>query len=152
MCNKNQAFPDPASNVERWSAHSQMAVLVVDDDESIRNMVGCALAIIGFKVVKAANGMQAFECLLENPVDLVITDLQMPVMDGLALTHRVNRHCPQTPVVIVTGRGWLDENETHNELSVFAVLQKPFRLDKLQNVALQAVRTRLHEYVGETAH
>jgi len=115
-------------------------------------MIGCALSLIGFNVVQAANGMQAYERLLKNSVDLVITDLQMPIMDGLALTQRVNCHSPRTPVVIVTGHGWLDEDEANSGLSVFAVVRKPFRLDKLQNVALQAVGARLGEPVEETAH
>jgi DNA-binding NtrC family response regulator len=139
MKNKSQAISAAASNARRWSAQTQMCVLVVDDNESIRDMLGSALSLVGFKVVKAVNGMQAYEIFLSTPVDLVITDVQMPVMDGLALTHRINRDSPQTPVVIVTGHGWLNDESAGTPISVFAVLNKPFRLNKLQRIALKAV-------------
>lgn len=146
MNDNNQAIPAAVSNIGRWSGEAEMCALVVDDDESIREMVGSALSLVGFKVKKAANGMQAYESLLKNPVDLVITDLQMPVMDGLDLTQRINHHSPRTPVVIITGGGLLNGKENGGELSVFAVLRKPFRLDKIQHIALQAVNGRQDRY------
>ena len=139
MKNNNQAIPAIISNTRRWSAQTQLCALVVDDNEPILDMFATALSMIGFKVIKAVDGMKAYEYFLNNPVDLVVTDVQMPVMDGLALTQRINCHSPQTPVVIVTGHGCINKDEKHTELSVFAVLHKPFRLNALQNIALKAV-------------
>jgi DNA-binding NtrC family response regulator len=149
MSNNNQGVSSALSNARRGSAQAQRCVLVVDDNSSILDMLGSALSLIGFQVVKAADGKQAYESFLNHSVDLVITDVQMPVMDGLALTERINRHSPHIPVVIVTGHGWLPDEDCDTQLSVFAVLNKPFRLDKLQHIALKAVDQRL-ERVGES--
>jgi DNA-binding NtrC family response regulator len=139
MKNNSQAIPAATSNTRDWQTHTEMCALVVDDNESIADMFAAALRMIGFSVLKAGNGMQAYECFLSHPVDLVITDVQMPLMDGLTLTQRINCHSPQTPVVIVTGHGFAKKDQNPAELSIFAVLHKPFRLSALQHIALQAV-------------
>ena len=96
-------------------------VLVVDDEESIRRLVSRALGGAGFTVLEAENGASALR-IIERPaapVHLVVSDIHMPVMDGLAFAQEVRRQRPTLPLLFITGReppGLLGE-----------VLLKPFR-------------------------
>ncbi|MCH2178383.1 MAG: response regulator [Mariniblastus sp.] len=83
-----------------------LKILIVDDSEIDRLLMeGLLKRSIGFDVYWAENGLQALERLEEWNVDLVVTDLQMPVMDGLELVQRVRQAYPQLPVILTTGVG-----------------------------------------------
>ncbi len=82
-------------------------ILVVDDSPLTRELMSSLLEAVGYEIVSAADGLEAYERLSREAVDLVVTDLEMPNMDGLELTRRVKTHptLRRTPVVIVTTRG-----------------------------------------------
>lgn len=80
-------------------------VLVVDDSTVERLRAGALLERRGIQVVQAANGREALEALTQSPPDLVVTDLQMPEMDGLELVERVRTTYPALPVVLMTAHG-----------------------------------------------
>lgn len=79
-------------------------ILIVDDSESIRELVGNALEESGFTVYTAINGQDAYEKLKTIEVDLVITDLNMPVMDGIGLVEAIRKdpHKQYLPILILT--------------------------------------------------
>jgi CheY-like chemotaxis protein len=82
-------------------------ILVVEDDDTTRELVRMTLERHGYKVVEAENGIEGFDTLVREPVDLVITDINMPAADGAHLVRRV-RGTPEmahTPILIVTGYG-----------------------------------------------
>ncbi len=84
---------------------SHLSVLVVDDDVLVREVTAWMLADAGHTVHEAADGIAALEFLMrEGPVDLVIADINMPGMDGLALTDEVKARWPELPVLLVSGR------------------------------------------------
>ena len=84
---------------------SHLSVLVVDDDVLVREVTAWMLADAGHTVHEAADGVAAFEFLMrEGPVDLIIADINMPGMDGLALTDQVKARWPELPVLLVSGR------------------------------------------------
>ncbi len=84
---------------------SHFTVLVADDDIFVREVTAWMLADAGHTVHEAADGIAAFDFLVrQGPVDLVIADINMPGMDGLALTNEVKARWPELPVLLVSGR------------------------------------------------
>ena len=83
-----------------------LKILIVDDSEVDRLLMdGLLKQSIGFEVIWAENGRMALERIEEWKVDLVVTDLQMPEMDGLELVQQVRQIYPQLPVILTTGVG-----------------------------------------------
>jgi two-component system chemotaxis response regulator CheY len=103
----------------------QATVLVVDDEESLRRVVARALTGVGFGVLEADNGASALRLLAAGDagVHLVISDIHMPVMDGLAFARELRMRQPSLPILFITGR---ESPELVGE-----VLRKPFMPDDL---------------------
>ena len=121
-------------------------VLVVDDDAAVRRAVCRMLRTSGYAVLEAAHGGEAWAILDEvrPPVDLVLTDLYMPQMGGLALAARIAAARPALPVLFMTGSadglaGFAVAAGGSSAARRRAVLRKPFTPDEL----LWAVRTAL---------
>jgi CheY-like chemotaxis protein len=107
-------------------------VLVVDDDPTVRFALGEALADRrrGVKVATAANGLEAVAVLEAEPVDLVLTDLRMPDMDGFELLAHLRRHFPALPVIVMTALGG---SETAARLDgAMECFTKPFNVPALK--------------------
>ena len=109
-------------------------VLVVDDSPTVRKFVSVSLSMQGFNVVTACDGMDALEKLPQKKFDLMITDLNMPNMDGFELIKamRENPEYAQLPVVILTSLGDEANKEQGARLGVGSYLVKPFSLEKIQ--------------------
>ncbi len=116
-------------------------VLVVDDNDDVRQLVAKALELIGCDVIEAQHGLAAYERFCLHGADLVVSDIEMPVLDGYGLVEMLNRISPQTPIVMITGHSShaLEEDPVLSCASVRAVLYKPFPLKKLQQVAQAAM-------------
>ncbi len=111
-------------------------VLTVDDSRTMRDMVTFTLKGAGYEVVEAADGQQALTVIAAHKVDLVITDLNMPVMDGLTLIRRL-RAAPAhrtLPILMLTTES--DESKKSEGRSAGATgwIVKPFNPDKLISV------------------
>lgn len=104
-------------------------VLVVDDSISIRQIVGMVLKSIGYQVIEAENGQVALNKLAENPVNLIISDVNMPVMDGLTfVSHaKATESCKFTPVLMLTTESNDEMKARAKEMGVRAWLVKPFQ-------------------------
>ncbi|MCK5350367.1 MAG: response regulator, partial [Desulfobacula sp.] len=83
----------------------QVSILIVDDEEDIRDVLEIALKDIGYTVFLAENGKKAFELFKLKRPDIVITDIKMPVMDGIELLRQIKRESPETEVLMITGHG-----------------------------------------------
>jgi len=106
-------------------------ILIVDDEEMTRDVLAQALNIMGFNSISAENGVVAFELVKKNKLDLVITDIHMPRMNGLELLREVKAYDPDLPVILITG---FDAEETRlaaKEHEASALITKPFRLNQL---------------------
>jgi CheY-like chemotaxis protein len=79
-------------------------ILVIDDDAAICVVLRIALEYKGYEVVEAHNGFEGLQCYEAAPVDLVITDLQMPEMDGLQMLSELRRRSPKVKVIAISGR------------------------------------------------
>jgi CheY-like chemotaxis protein len=100
--------------------------LVVDDEPSVRKFIMAVLQTEGFQTIEAENGVQALELMrkLDTPVDLLVSDIQMPKMDGLTLACSLRAEFPAIPVILVSSYAET-EQAIHTELNVEFV-QKPF--------------------------
>jgi DNA-binding NtrC family response regulator len=105
--------------------------LVVEDDELGRECVAESLAEIGVETRTAKNGRQAIELLGKEDVDVILSDLRMPDVDGLALLRHVKQHVPATPFVLMTAFGTLDFAIQAMRDGAEDILLKPFDPDQL---------------------
>ena len=78
-------------------------ILLVDDEEGYRELVARMLAKAGYEVVQAADGIEALSLLEKSKIDLVISDILMPVLNGYALVARLRAKWPDMPVILTTG-------------------------------------------------
>jgi CheY-like chemotaxis protein len=113
-----------------------LLVLVVDDVESVRRLIRRVLEHAGHRVLEASDGVEALACLAENPaVELVLTDLRMPNMDGWELATRLSGRSPRLPVLFMSGF------DQHLASATVAgpVLPKPFTPEQLDQLIRQVL-------------
>lgn len=114
-------------------------ILIVDDDPDILTVIQRLLETDGHKGVTAESGLKALELIMRDTFDLVISDLRMPSMDGIALLREIKTRKPHLPVILVTAYA---SNETANEslkLGAAAYLFKPFKVKDLLDAVEQAI-------------
>lgn len=113
-------------------------ILVVDDEPDFRTALAFTFKKMGYQVVTASNGREAYNMISENPVDVVISDIQMPDGNGVELLDRTRAERPETPIILlVTGFADLSTEEAHNK-GAEALFSKP-----LDRKSLQETITRL---------
>jgi CheY-like chemotaxis protein len=115
-------------------------LLVVDDEPVIARVVSEQLRRLGYRVTSVSDPEEALELIAEDPddFDLLLTDLQMPRMDGVELAARAARLRPQLPVVLSTGNRWSVPASTARAAGIREIVDKPFRLEELAH-ALRTV-------------
>jgi CheY-like chemotaxis protein len=117
--------------------------VVVDDEELNRNVVSRMLSVLGYECYTAQNGEQGAEAVKEHNPDLVVTDLMMPVKDGIYVVEQAKAYNPDIPVIIASGQDLQAEDSRQEkikqaeEAGVY-FLQKPFGFSDLQK-AIEAV-------------
>jgi len=117
-------------------------VLVVDDEPSIRKVLAAQLRKDGHEVHTADDGDDAVSRLSEADVDVVITDLRMPGMDGMGLLRWIQDTQPNLPVVVLTAHGSIDTAVDALKRGAFDFLTKPFDQAELASVVNKALQTR----------
>lgn len=115
-------------------------VLVVDDDPVVGTSYNRVLSNKGYAVITAHDAAEALEQLRREEVDLVVTDIKMPGMDGLQLAEAVKARRPWTPVVIVTGYGTQADEARARAAGVSAFLHKPLSPEMIEGSAADALR------------
>lgn len=109
-------------------------ILVVDDEENARLGLSKLLMREGFVVDLAGNGMDALELLRRHRVNLVISDINMPDMNGIAFLREISRRFPSTNVIMITAYGGVESYLEAMNLGALEYLHKPVRLDELRSV------------------
>jgi two-component system response regulator FlrC len=118
-------------------------ILVADDEPGLREFIADALELDEHDVVTAPDGKAAAKLLDEKGFELVITDLKMPGMDGLALLRKVKAEQPETEVIVMTAHGTVDNAVEAMKLGAFEYLQKPLSgPDELRLLVGRAVEHR----------
>lgn len=111
---------------------------VCDDEPHIVLAVSLKFSKAGFRVTSDNNGQSAWESILRDPPQLLITDLQMPLLDGLGLIKKIRAHAElkDIPVILLTAKGFeLDEAELQDEYGVQHIISKPFSPRELVAIA-----------------
>jgi two-component system response regulator AtoC len=108
-----------------------LSVLVIDDDESLRDAIVINLELAGYSVRPMADGLTALEILKENPYTIVLCDLRMPKIDGLEFTRRCKEISPDTAVVIMTGFGNTELAVEALRAGAYDYMSKPFEPEEL---------------------
>ncbi len=113
-------------------------VLIVDDEESIRDVLQQILSRSGYHAEIAAGGHEGIRMFDTTPLDLVITDIKMPGIDGYGVARHIrNSHRPSTPIIGISGTPWLLEGDEFDW-----VIPKPF--------GLQALLDAVENLIGHT--
>jgi len=119
-------------------------VLIVDDEESMRLLVARAVAMDGHDIATAADGTEALEILAnaDSAFELVLTDIQMPVMDGIALALTAARDFPDLTILLMTG--YAEQRERASGLNAIAhdVISKPFSVADIRTAVADALASR----------
>ncbi|MCG8619778.1 MAG: response regulator [Desulfobacterales bacterium] len=117
-------------------------ILIVDDEEIIVRLLSMSLRSDGYEVVSAHNGKEALEVLKKEAPDIVVTDIKMPVMDGLELLKRIKKIEPDKEVIIVTGHGDIDSTIVALQHGASDFINKPVR-DEALAIALDRAKTKI---------
>jgi two-component system cell cycle response regulator CpdR len=119
-------------------------VLIADDEESMRTLVARAIAMDGHQIVTAHDGAEALEILIreDGAFDLLLTDIQMPVMDGIALALSAARDFPDLTILLMTG--FADQRERASNLNalVHDVVTKPFSVADIRTAVADALAAK----------
>ncbi len=122
-------------------------ILIVDDEESTRELFAELLQRWGYEVDETADGHGALKIAAETHPDVIISDLVMPKLDGLALVRALREEQPDTPVVIITGKGTIDAAVEAVREGVFDFVEKPLDPARLKVILQRALEKKqtLHE-------
>lgn len=121
-------------NAEVTLGEAIKRILVVDDEENTRIGLTKLLIQEGFEVESAADGNEALDYLGQKKVSLVISDINMPEMNGMAFLRELSRKYPSTNVIMITAYGGVESYLEAMNLGAYEYLHKPVRLDELRSV------------------
>lgn len=117
-------------------------ILIAEDDDAVREFVARALALQGHEVTAVMDGGKALEALAAAPYDLLLTDIVMPGMDGIALALKVAKNHPALPVLLMTGYA-AERQRAHNlDALICRVLLKPFTLKEVCGAVAEVLADR----------
>ena len=117
-------------------------ILIAEDDTAVREFASRALVNAGHEVVAAADGLQALEALENNEFDLLLSDIVMPELDGIALALKVSRGWPDLPVLLMTGHA-AERQRAHNlDALIHDVISNPFTLQQICDAAEKVLDSR----------
>jgi two-component system, OmpR family, phosphate regulon sensor histidine kinase PhoR len=123
-----------------------ITILVADDERAIREGCHRVLTAGGYKVLAAENGQTALEILSQNPVDILLLDLKMPVMGGEEVLEIVRKQYAHIPIIIITGHGTVDTAVACMKKGAYDFITKPFQVDPfLLVIGRAAEKSRLEE-------
>ncbi|MGD9839956.1 MAG: response regulator [Afipia sp.] len=119
-------------------------ILIADDEESMRLLVARAIAMDGHDIVTAEDGAEALDILTRDngAFDLLLTDIKMPVMDGIALALAAARDFPQVIILLMTGFADQRERASGLDAIVHDVITKPFAVADIRTAVADALASR----------
>src|ERR1700730_10598335 len=117
-------------------------VLIVDDEPNLRKILSAQLTRDGYDVLTAEDGEQGLQVLRDHHIDLVVTDLKMPKIDGMTLLKKALEEEPELPVVLITAHGTIDTAVEALKRGAFDFVTKPFDKDEVRQIVAKALKTR----------
>lgn len=117
-----------------------MRVLLVEDEPALRMTMAANLELEGLEIVEAEDGEQAIELVSTQPFDLVLSDVRMPRLSGIAMYQRLKTLAPELPVILMTAFALEDQLRQAVRQGVYTVLSKPFDVERVMPVLTRASR------------
>lgn len=120
---------------------SKKAILIVEDEPAPRELLVASLETVGYITYWAEDGIKALELLNAHDIDLIVSDIHMPNMDGLELLKRVRTNGDETPIIFVTGLDPNDVRHTIERYKATDLIAKPYRF--------MILKKAMDKYLGE---
>jgi len=117
-------------------------ILLVDDEENTRIALSRLLTREGYIVDTVANGFEALNHLREHDVNLIVTDINMPEMDGIEFLRELNRSFPESNVIMITAYGGVESYIEAINLGAFEYINKPVKIEELKSVLERVLSTK----------
>ena len=117
-------------------------ILVVDDEENTRIGLERALKQLGYTVILAGNGKEALPILKKQKIDLLLTDLKMPQMDGMTLMSETKKVSPDTTILIITAYGTVESAVNAMKSGAYDYISKPINLDEIEITIQRALTSK----------
>jgi DNA-binding NtrC family response regulator len=133
---------------------AERRLLVVDDDKNVRFVLSQALRALSthYEILSASDAHEALNLLEQQAFDLVITDINLPGINGVDLTEKLLTESPNTAVIWITAYGCHRMARKRAYTRVFICLEKPISIDEIREAALKALRERDRTVFGRTRH
>ncbi|ARN72824.1 sigma-54-dependent transcriptional regulator [Oceanicoccus sagamiensis] len=119
---------------------SKNSVLIIDDEPDIRELLELTLARMGLETDSADNVANAIDKLNQQQYDLCLTDMKLPDGKGLDIIHHIQKHCPQTPVAMITAFGSVETAISALKAGAYDFVSKPIDLDRLRDLVDTALK------------
>ena len=113
-----------------------MNILIVDDHDSSREALQEVIEREGHHPIVAKDGSGAIELLTDEPIDIVLTDLRLPDLDGLEILKEVQKEKPDVPVVLITGHGTVDTAVSAMKMGAQDYLTKPININEISRAVI----------------
>jgi CheY-like chemotaxis protein len=120
--------------------NSMKRILVIDDEPTALEVLRRILEMEGYEVLQAANGKEGIAAFRQNPCDLVITDMVMPVKDGLQTILELRNEVPDLPVIAISGGGTISKERylaVAGYLDNVITIAKPFTVDEVSGAVVK---------------
>jgi len=113
---------------------SSKQILIVDDSQDLTHVIADFLGMYGYQVHTACDGYDALECMRSQQIEVVVSDIHMPRMDGYTLMGEIKTKYPKVPVVLITGFSVSEAQKMAFDRGANAFVAKPFKLKELKSV------------------
>jgi signal transduction histidine kinase len=117
-------------------------ILIIDDEEGLREMMFFTLEKEGYKTFTASNGEEGIQVLLNHDIDIIVTDIMMPGMDGIQVLSEVKKLKPKTEVIVTTGYGSMESAIECLRYGAYDFINKPYNIDEILNVIARAAESK----------
>jgi len=119
-------------------------ILVVDDEENARYGLSKLLTNEGFMVDSVSNGFEALNYLRQQEVNLIVTDINMPEMNGITFLKELNKNFPNSNVIMITAYGGVESYIEAMNLGAFEYINKPVKIEELKSILKKIFKETSH--------
>jgi len=119
-------------------------ILVVDDEENARIGLTKLLEREGFEVASVSNGFEALNYFQQREVNVIVTDINMPEMNGITFLRELNKSFPRSNVIMITAYGGVESYIEAMNLGAFEYINKPVKLDELKSILTKIFKESCH--------
>jgi DNA-binding NtrC family response regulator len=135
-------FKTMNAKISEDSSSSKMKrILIVEDEENTRQALSRLLVREGFLVDSVSNGCEALTYLRRQSVNLIVTDMKMPQMDGMTFLRELNKNFPRSNVIMITAYGGVESYLEAMNLGAFEYINKPVQIEELKIIMRKILET-----------